>query len=74
MDRLIEQIPFFTTEQRNLAASVAGFAAREIEPRAGGDAALRVFVQEAHKRGLRVLLDLINNQVHKDHEYVAKNG
>lgn len=48
--------------------------AREIEPRFGGDAALRVFVQEAHKRGLRVLLDLINNQVHKDHEYVAKNA
>ncbi|HEX8772008.1 MAG TPA: acyl-CoA dehydrogenase family protein [Pyrinomonadaceae bacterium] len=35
MDSFIEQIPFFTTEQRNLSASVAGFAAREIEPRAG---------------------------------------
>jgi alkylation response protein AidB-like acyl-CoA dehydrogenase len=35
MDRLIEQIPFFTAEQRNLAASVAGFAAREMESRAG---------------------------------------
>jgi len=48
--------------------------ARSIEPRFGGDAALRAFVAEAHKRGLRVLLDLINNQVHKDHEYVSKNG
>lgn len=48
--------------------------ARSIEPRFGGDAALRAFVAEAHKRGLRVLLDLINNQVHKDHEYVAKNA
>ncbi len=45
--------------------------AREVEPRFGGDAALRAFVEEAHKRGLRVLLDLINNQVHEDHEYVA---
>lgn len=35
MDSFIEQIPFFTTEQRNLSASVARFAAREIEPRAG---------------------------------------
>ncbi|HEY6186235.1 MAG TPA: acyl-CoA dehydrogenase family protein [Pyrinomonadaceae bacterium] len=35
MDSFIEQIPFFTTEQRNLSASVAGFAGREIEPRAG---------------------------------------
>lgn len=48
--------------------------ARNIEPRFGGDAALRAFVAEAHKRGLRVLLDLINNQVHKDHEYVSKNN
>jgi glycosidase len=47
--------------------------ARQVEPRFGGDAALRAFVAEAHKRGIRVLLDLINNQVHKDHEYVAAN-
>ena len=47
--------------------------ARTVEPRFGGDAALRSFVAEAHKRGIRVLLDLINNQVHKDHEYVAPN-
>lgn len=45
--------------------------ARNIEPRFGGDPALRAFVTEAHKRGLRVLLDLINNQVHDDHEYVS---
>ncbi|MCW5831273.1 MAG: hypothetical protein KIS78_02300 [Labilithrix sp.] len=44
---------------------------REVEPRFGGDAALKAFVAEAHKRGLRVLLDLINNQVHDDHEYVT---
>jgi glycosidase len=47
--------------------------ARAIEPRFGGDAALRAFVTEAHKRGLRVLLDLINNQVHDDHEYVSQH-
>ncbi len=45
--------------------------AREVEPRFGGDAALRAFVAEAHRRGIRVLLDLINNQVHDDHEYVS---
>src|SRR5690606_20944094 len=44
----------------------------EVEPRFGGDAALKAFVAEAHKRGIRVLLDLINNQVHKDHEYFAQ--
>jgi glycosidase len=46
-------------------------SAREVEPRFGGDKALRAFVAEAHKRGIRVLLDLINNQVHDDHEYVS---
>jgi glycosidase len=45
--------------------------ARDIEPRFGGDPALRAFVTEAHTRGLRVLLDLINNQVEDDHEYVT---
>jgi acyl-CoA dehydrogenase len=34
MDRFIEQLPFFTPEHRNLAASVAIFAEREIETRA----------------------------------------
>lgn len=48
--------------------------ARSVEPRFGGDAALKAFVAEAHKRGIRVLLDLINNQVHEDHEYVKGNA
>jgi len=34
MDRLINQLPFFTPEHRNLAQSVAQFVEREIEPRA----------------------------------------
>jgi acyl-CoA dehydrogenase len=34
MDKLIETSPFFTQEQRMLAASVEGFALREIETRA----------------------------------------
>ncbi|HEX8707006.1 MAG TPA: acyl-CoA dehydrogenase family protein, partial [Pyrinomonadaceae bacterium] len=34
-DRFITETPFFTEEQRDLALSVEGFAAREIEPRAG---------------------------------------
>lgn len=36
-DNFIEETPFFTNEQRNLATSVAAFIAREIEPRARGD-------------------------------------
>jgi acyl-CoA dehydrogenase len=37
MDRFIEETPFFTAEHLRLAASVASFVWREIEPRAGGD-------------------------------------
>src|SRR5687768_7054147 len=35
MDRFIETTPFFSTEQRQLAARVVEFVAREIEPRTG---------------------------------------
>jgi len=34
MDHFIDQLPFFTTDQRNLAQSVASFVEREIEPQA----------------------------------------
>ena len=37
MDRFIEQLPFFTNEHRNLAASVATFVQREIETRAADE-------------------------------------
>jgi glycosidase len=48
--------------------------AREVDPRFGGDDALRALIAEAHHRGIRVLLDLINNQVHQDHEYLSSNA
>jgi acyl-CoA dehydrogenase len=37
MDALISQLPFFTAEHRNLAQTVAGFVAQEIEPRAADE-------------------------------------
>ena len=37
MDPFIAETPFFTAEQRNLAASVAGFVEREVEARAAAD-------------------------------------
>jgi glycosidase len=43
--------------------------ARDVEPRFGGNEALRALVDEAHRRGIRVLFDLINNQIHTQHEY-----
>ncbi len=43
--------------------------AREVEPRLGGDAALRALITEAHAHGIRVLQDFVVNHVHRDHEY-----
>ena len=42
---------------------------REVDARFGGNEALRAFVDGAHERGIRVLLDLINNQVHEAVSY-----
>ncbi|MBV72086.1 MAG: hypothetical protein CMH52_12230 [Myxococcales bacterium] len=47
--------------------------ARLVEPRFGGNEALRSFVAAAHSRGIRVLVDLINNQIHEDHVYMQTN-
>ena len=46
---------------------------RRVESRFGGNEALREFVSAAHARGIRVLVDLINNQVHEEHAYVQTN-
>ncbi|MCA9694118.1 MAG: glycosyl hydrolase, partial [Myxococcales bacterium] len=45
--------------------------AREVEPRIGGEAALRALVAEAHAHGIRILQDFVVNHVHEDHEYMA---
>ncbi len=46
--------------------------AREIESRYGSKEDLKAFIDEAHRRGIRVLFDLIINHVHEEHEdYLA---
>ncbi len=40
---------------------------RHVEPRLGGDAALRALVDAAHKRGIRILLDYACNHISNDH-------
>lgn len=44
-------------------------AARSVEPLFGGDDAVDAFVEEAHARGLRVILDVVPNHVHIEHPY-----
>ena len=44
--------------------------AREVDPRLGGEAALRDMVEEAHRHGIRILQDYVINHVHEDHEYM----
>ncbi|MCS6912604.1 MAG: alpha-amylase family glycosyl hydrolase [Myxococcales bacterium] len=43
--------------------------AREVDPRLGGAEALREMVEEAHRHGIRVLMDAVLNHVHIEHEY-----
>lgn len=55
MDSFISETPFFTTAQRNLAASVAGFIEREIEPRSVEEERERFEVDAAFRAYLDVL-------------------
>jgi acyl-CoA dehydrogenase len=52
MDRFVEQLPFFTDEHRRLAAGVASFVRREIEPHAAA-------AEEASDEDYRALVELL---------------
>lgn len=43
--------------------------AREVDPRLGGNEALRSLVAEAHRNGIRIIMDAVLNHVHSEHEY-----
>ncbi len=52
--------------------SIHGYDAtddRRVEPRLGGDEALHALVQEAHRRGMRVILDLACNHISSQHPF-----
>lgn len=47
--------------------------AREVDARIGGAAGLHKVVEAAHAHGIRILMDLVVNHVHKEHEYFAEH-
>jgi MYXO-CTERM domain-containing protein len=49
-------------------------APRSVDPHFGDEATLREVVDAAHRRGIRVLLDLVLNHVHTLHPYVAERA
>lgn len=44
---------------------------RGVEPRIGGEQALRSLIESAHARGIAVILDVVPNHVYETHEIVA---
>lgn len=79
--RAIWLTPFYTSTKNPYPASdgvhqVTGYhgywpvAARAVDPRLGGDAALKSMVKTAHAHGIRVIMDLMLGDVHSEHEYV----
>lgn len=49
-------------------------SARTVEPLLGGEAAAHELVEEAHARGLRVILDVVPNHVHIEHPYFVDHA
>ena len=47
--------------------------AREVEPSLGTEEELHAMVEAAHNGGIRVMMDLVVNHVHEDHEYFQNN-
>lgn len=43
--------------------------ARQVDPRWGGAEALHRMVEEAHRHGIRIIMDAVLNHVHEEHEY-----
>ncbi|MCB9473686.1 MAG: hypothetical protein H6678_07740 [Candidatus Delongbacteria bacterium] len=46
---------------------------RKLEPRFGDEELFKQVVAEAHRRGIKVLLDFVSNHVHEDHPWVRQH-
>jgi len=67
---------YLASDQQHLVSGYHGYwpvRAREVDPRLGGEEALRAMVAAAHKHGIRVLMDFVVNHVHQGHEYFLEH-
>lgn len=63
---------YLASDQKHLVTGYHGYwpvKARQVDPRLGGEAALKAMVDAAHQKGIRVLMDFVINHVHHAHEY-----
>ncbi|MEW5785771.1 MAG: alpha-glucosidase [Bacillota bacterium] len=63
--------PFFTSPDRDFGYDVADYCA--IDPRYGTIADFNRLVQEAHRRGIRILLDLVVNHTSSEHPWFKES-
>ena len=47
---------------------------RSVEEHFGSEELLHQIIEEAHRRGMRVIMDWVANHVHSDHPYATENG
>ncbi|HMR05749.1 MAG TPA: alpha-amylase family glycosyl hydrolase [Polyangiaceae bacterium] len=67
---------YLASDQTHMVTGYHGYwpvKAREVDPRLGGEAALKALVKEAHAHGIRILIDYVVNHVHEDHEYFKQH-
>jgi len=80
--RVLWMSPFYTNPSDGWPASdgvhyTTGFhgywpiKGREVDPRWGGATALTAMVTAAHAHGIRVIMDMVVQHVHQEHEYLA---
>lgn len=64
---------FVASDGQHMVTGYHGYwptQARQVDPRFGGEEALRDLVRTAHAHGIRILQDYVINHVHQEHEYV----
>jgi len=59
--------PFFVSPMRDHGYDISDY--RHVDPRFGGDAALDALLEEAHRRGLKVIGDLVVNHSSDQHPW-----